>query len=47
MSVLQIVLNKVIYIGYADQLSDYEKKILVIFNILNFTGFGPAIISMY
>lgn len=44
MSVLQILVNKIKYIGYAEQLSDYEKKRLVIFNSLNFTAFSLAII---
>lgn len=39
---LQNLVHKIKNIGYTDYLSDYEKKRLVIFNILNFTGFSLA-----
>jgi two-component system, sensor histidine kinase and response regulator len=44
MSLLQTIRSKIKYIGYSDQLSDYETKRLVIFNSLNFTGFCAAVI---
>lgn len=44
MRLLQIVWSKVSHIGYSNQLSDYEKKRLIIFNNLNFTGFSLAVV---
>lgn len=44
MSFLQILRNNIRYIGYSEQLSDYEKKRLIIFNNLNFTGFLLAVV---
>ncbi len=41
---LHNLIQKIKDIGYTDQMSDYEKKRLVIFNILNFTGFSLAVI---
>lgn len=42
MTFLQILIQKIKDIGYTNYLSDYEKKRLVIFNILNFTGLSLA-----
>ncbi len=41
---IQNARNKIKTIGYSEQLSDYEKRRLVIFNNLNFTGFCLAIV---
>ena len=44
MGFLQIIRNKIKFIGYSDLLSDYEKKRLIIFNNLNFMAFCLAIV---
>ena len=43
---LQSLSNKIKYIGYTQRLSDYEKKRIVVFNKLNFTGFCLAIVRL-
>ncbi len=44
---LQNIIHKIKHIGYSDYLSEYEKKRLVIFNILNFSGFCLAFIRAF
>jgi two-component system, sensor histidine kinase and response regulator len=46
MNVLTTFLRKISHIGYTDDLPDYEKKRVVIFNRLNFTGFCMALLRL-
>jgi len=43
---LQKLIFKIQHIGYTEQLSDYEKKRLVVFNKLNATGFALAVLNL-